>query len=193
MRILLSFFLFATGSDVFKVFGTDSYHPSRVFEQKYQSVRVKNSRPLYEAVTSKSADKVVNENKPQIVWKRTNGQMGWTMQSKVSGEWVISFVSRSDVRSPVNAADWLYLSNIDGEFGDEVVADHITLAAGNVKKSDVIQPGMLQKLHEEVMFRGSPLDILAPPVALPVALRRYTAGPVRTPQLTVQFGMNFNH
>jgi len=49
-----------------KVFGTDSYHSSRIFEQKYSSYRTKNKRPVYDAVTSKYIENVENERKPQI-------------------------------------------------------------------------------------------------------------------------------
>merc|ERR1712228_745080 len=148
-----------------KVFGTDSYHFSRVFEQKFGSFRTKNKHDLYEAVGAKSIEYF--DQKPQLGWKRIYGKMGWTLQSKINGQWVVSFVSYSVVENPIDAIDWLYLPN--GEHTnemDKVYADHIKIVEGNVKKSDAIVPGMLNNFQIEnnmLMLRGG--HIRGPPTS----------------------------
>ena len=76
---LLSFSLvFATDGQVFKVFGTDSYHTSPIFNQKFTAVRDRNGKPQFETFSSKASDlrgssRIIDEKSPKIVWKRKSG------------------------------------------------------------------------------------------------------------------------
>ena len=80
----------------------------------------------------------------------------------ITGENVINFVSYSNVPTPVEAVDWMYLEI--GEYTPEerrLYADHIVFADGKgVKKSEAIQPGMLSNgLEFGIMPRVDQLQL----------------------------------
>jgi len=89
--------------------------------------------------------------------------MAWTLQTKINDQWVVSFISYSNVESPMEAAEWIYLPN--GEATEEmakIYADHVIIVNGNDKKSDLIIPGMLNNgpiMNNMLMLRSGQMRL----------------------------------
>ena len=78
--LILLFFNCALADNIYlKVFGSDSYHPTKYFEQKYFTQRRKNGRDLWENITFFEH---CSRNRVQIVWSKAFNKPAWQITNK---------------------------------------------------------------------------------------------------------------